>query len=182
MAEEKKVDTIDMDALSPKGKLHAEQYQILQQSKLKHQLEIEKIDVLLKYYEQTIPKEITVDTAKEEPKDDKQSLWLQQQTYSQTKGQHLQVPLRYSLFDTTGHTGASQIRKSYSSSSASATFTVAFADDRTTGEITISLTPTQTAALEEGRYVYDVELTKTSDSSVTRVIQGIVTVSPNATR
>ena len=60
MAEEKKVDTIDVDALSPKGKLHAEQYQILQQSKLKHQLEIEKIDVLLKYYEQTIPKEITV--------------------------------------------------------------------------------------------------------------------------
>jgi len=71
MAEEKKVDTIDVDALTPKGKLHAEQYQILQQSKLKHQLEIEKIDVLLKYYEQTIPKEITVDKAKEEPKDDK---------------------------------------------------------------------------------------------------------------
>ena len=69
MAEEKKVDTIDVDALSPKGKLHAEQYQILQQSKLKHQLEIEKIDVLLKYYEQTIPKEIKVD--KEETKDDK---------------------------------------------------------------------------------------------------------------
>jgi hypothetical protein len=87
-----------------------------------------------------------------------------------------------SLFDTTGYTGASQIRKSYSSSSASATFTVGFATDRATGEITISLTPTQTAALEEGRYVYDVELTKTADSSVTRVIQGIVTVSPNATR
>ena len=67
-------------------------------------------------------------------------------------------------------------------SSASATFTVSFATDRTSGEITISLTPTQTAALEEGRFVYDVELTKTSDSSVTRVIQGIVTVSPNATR
>ena len=45
--------TIDMDALSLKGKLHAEQYQQLQQSKLKHQLEIEKIDVLLKYYETT---------------------------------------------------------------------------------------------------------------------------------
>ena len=87
-----------------------------------------------------------------------------------------------SLFDLTGHTGASQIRKSYSSSSASATFTVSFATDRTSGEITISLTPTQTAALEEGRFVYDVELTKTDDSTVTRVIQGIVTVSPNATR
>ena len=71
MAEEKKVDTIDVDALTPKGKLHAEQYQILQQSKLKHQLEIEKIDVLLKYYEQTIPKEITVDKEEEAPKDDK---------------------------------------------------------------------------------------------------------------
>ena len=87
-----------------------------------------------------------------------------------------------SLFDTTGHTGASQIRKSYSSSSARATFTLSFNEDRATGEITISLTPTQTALLEEGRYVYDVELTKTADSSITRVIQGIVTVSPNATR
>ena len=70
MAEETK-PTIDMDALSPKGKLHAEQYQQLQQSKLKHQLEIEKIDVLLKYYETTIPKEVQEKTTKEEPKDDK---------------------------------------------------------------------------------------------------------------
>ena len=70
MAEETK-PTIDMDALSPKGKLHAEQYQQLQQSKLKHQLEIEKIDVLLKYYETTIPKEVLEKTTEEEPKDDK---------------------------------------------------------------------------------------------------------------
>ena len=70
MAEETK-PTIDMDALSPKGKLHAEQYQQLQQSKLKHQLEIEKIDVLLKYYETTIPKEVQEKTTEEEPKDDK---------------------------------------------------------------------------------------------------------------
>jgi hypothetical protein len=86
------------------------------------------------------------------------------------------------LFDLTGYTGASQIRKSYSSSSASATFTVSFASDRTTGELTLSLTAAQTASLDEGRYVYDVEVTKTSDSSVTRVIQGIVTVSPNVTK
>ena len=70
MAEETK-PTIDMDALSPKGKLHAEQYQNLQASKIKHQLEIEKIDVLLKYYETTIPKEVQEKTTKEEPKDDK---------------------------------------------------------------------------------------------------------------
>jgi|TARA_R110001592_G_scaffold58814_5_gene178104 hypothetical protein len=85
------------------------------------------------------------------------------------------------IFDLTGYTGASQVRKSYSSSSASATFTVSFASDRSTGQVTLTLTPTQTAALEEGRYVYDVEVTST-DSTVTRVLQGTVTVSPNATR
>jgi hypothetical protein len=85
------------------------------------------------------------------------------------------------IFDLTGYTGASQVRKSYSSSSASATFTVSFASDRSTGQVTLTLTPTQTAALEEGRYVYDVEVTS-SDSTVTRVLQGTVTVSPNATR
>jgi len=87
-----------------------------------------------------------------------------------------------SLYDLTGHTAAAQIRKSYSSSSASATFTVSIASDATTGVLTLALTPTQTALLDEGRYVYDVEVTKTSDSTVTRVIQGIVTVSPNATK
>lgn len=70
MAEETK-PTIDLEALTPKGKLHAEQYQNLQASKIKHQLEIEKIDVLLKYYETTIPKEVQEKTTEEEPKDDK---------------------------------------------------------------------------------------------------------------
>ena len=86
------------------------------------------------------------------------------------------------VFDLTGYTGAAQVRKSYSSSAASATFTVAFNSDRTTGKLTLTLTAVQTATLDEGRYVYDVEVTKTSDSTVTRVIQGIVTVSPNATK
>jgi|TARA_B100000085_G_scaffold70116_1_gene62816 hypothetical protein len=85
------------------------------------------------------------------------------------------------VFDLTDYTAASQIRKSYSSSSASATFTIAFSADRTLGQITLSLTPTQTANLEEGRYVYDTEVTS-SDSTVTRVLQGTVTVSPNVTR
>tara|TARA_R100001443_G_scaffold106641_1_gene116151 strand:+ start:20543 stop:20881 length:339 start_codon:yes stop_codon:yes gene_type:complete len=85
------------------------------------------------------------------------------------------------VFDLTDYTGAAQVRKSYSSSSASATFTISFSSDRTLGQITLSLTPTQTAELEEGRYVYDIEVTS-SDSTVTRVLQGTVTVSPNATR
>ena len=73
MAEEQtKPQDIDMEALTPKGKLHAEQYQQLQVSKLKHQLEIEKIEVLMKYYETTIPKEVQEKKEEEKaPKDDK---------------------------------------------------------------------------------------------------------------
>jgi len=85
------------------------------------------------------------------------------------------------VFNLTDYTAAGQIRKSYSSSSASATFTISFSADRSEGQITLSLTSTQTAAVEEGRYVYDIEVTS-SDSVVTRVLQGTVTVSPNVTR
>jgi len=54
--------------------------------------------------------------------------------------------------------------------------------DPTTGVITLSLTADQTSALEApARYVYDVEITNTSDSTVTRVIEGIITTSPNVT-
>ena len=85
------------------------------------------------------------------------------------------------ILDLAGHTAAAQIRKSYSSSS-STSFTTAIDSTTSTGKITLSLTSTQTAALEEGRYVYDLEITKTADSTVTRPIQGTVTVRPNVTR
>lgn len=85
------------------------------------------------------------------------------------------------LFTLTDYTVAAQLRKSYSSST-STTFTASIDSDPTTGKIILELTPTQTAALEEGRYVYDVEVTNTLTSEVTRVIQGVVTVSPNVTR
>jgi hypothetical protein len=53
------------------------------------------------------------------------------------------------------------------------------ASDTTTGVIELSLTDTQTAALDApSRYVYDVYITKTADSTVTRVIEGIITVNP----
>ena len=85
-----------------------------------------------------------------------------------------------SILDLAGYSAAAQVRKSYSSSSSTA-FTTAIDSTTSTGKITLSLTSAQTAALEEGRYVYDVEVTST-DSTVTRVLQGTVTVSPNATR
>jgi hypothetical protein len=77
----------------------------------------------------------------------------------------------------TGYTGAAQLRKHYTSSTA-VTFTVTI--DALNGEVTLSLTATQTAALTAGRYVYDVELT--IGSTVSRVIEGIVTVTPEVTK
>ena len=45
----------------------------------------------------------------------------------------------------------------------------------------MSLTADQTGALEEGRYVYDLEILQTSTSTITRVIEGIITVRPQVT-
>lgn len=79
--------------------------------------------------------------------------------------------------DLSDYTIASQMRKSYYTS----TYT-AFTTDKVnlTGELTISLTATQTSALKAGRYVYDIEI---EDSTETvRVLEGIVTVTPEVTK
>ena len=80
----------------------------------------------------------------------------------------------------TGHTVLAQIRKTYGSTT-STSFTTAIDSDPSTGKVTISLTDTQTTALEEGRYVYDVLITNSSGIK-TRAVQGIATVSPSVSR
>ena len=83
--------------------------------------------------------------------------------------------------DLTGYTAAAQIRKTYESSSATVSFTVAFNSDRTTGKLDISLTGAQTAVIAQGRYVYDVLITSGA-SAKTRVVEGIVTINPRVTQ
>ena len=78
-----------------------------------------------------------------------------------------------------GYSVAAQIRKTFLSSSATA-FTASISN-ASSGEITISLTDTQTTALEAGRFVYDVLLTA-SGGAKTRVVEGQVTVNPSVTR
>jgi len=85
-----------------------------------------------------------------------------------------------SALDLTSYTALAQIRKTYESTTAT-DFTATFAADRTTGQITISLTDTQTAALEYGRYVYDLVITDTVGVK-TRVVEGIATVNPSVSR
>ena len=61
-------------------------------------------------------------------------------------------------------------------------FSVQFKNPRSSGTLSISLTAVQTNALKAGRYVYDVEITKTSDAEVTRVVEGQIDVTPGVTR
>lgn len=82
------------------------------------------------------------------------------------------------VIDISGYTGAAQMRKHYTSSTAK-TFTVELGG--VNGTITLLMSANTTANIEAGRYLYDVELTDTS-GTVSRVFEGIVTVNPNITR
>lgn len=77
------------------------------------------------------------------------------------------------------YTAASQMRKSYYSTSASnITSTIT---GTANGEITLSMTAANTANLTAGRYLYDLVITA-PDSTKTRVVEGIVIVLAGVTR
>lgn len=81
--------------------------------------------------------------------------------------------------DLTGYTVKSQIRKSYSSSTAYNFTTSVFQAQQ--GKVRLELTAEQTGAIAPGRYLYDVEITSPSGTK-TRVVEGIVTVTPEITQ
>jgi hypothetical protein len=77
----------------------------------------------------------------------------------------------------TGYTGAAQMRKHYTSSNS---YSFAVAINPTAGVVTLTMNAASTSAITAGRYVYDCELT--SGSTISRVLEGIVTVTPQVTR
>ena len=83
------------------------------------------------------------------------------------------------VVDLTGQTVTSKLRKTHLSST-STTFTTALVS-ATDGTCSITLTDAVTAALTEGRYVWDLTTT-TSGGLITRRIEGRVTVTPSVTR
>lgn len=85
-----------------------------------------------------------------------------------------------SALDLTNYSVEAQIRKTYESLT-SVSFTTTISASPTTGLIDLELTPTQTAALEPGRYVYDLVITSAGGIK-TRVIEGIATVNPSVSR
>ena len=85
-----------------------------------------------------------------------------------------------SVMNLTGYNGCSQIKR-YESSAKTADFTVSFANDRTTGKVTISMGSTTTAAIKPGKYFYDV-LLNSPTGTTTRVVEGTALVKKSVTR
>ena len=81
--------------------------------------------------------------------------------------------------DLSGYSVASQMRKSYQSSTVF-DFTASIYD-APNGKIRLQLTDTQSQAIPPGRWLYDVEI-RSASGNKTRVLEGIVTVSPEITR
>jgi len=77
----------------------------------------------------------------------------------------------------TGYTGAAKIKK-HPGASTSTSFSVSIT--ALTGEVTISLTDTQTTDLEPGRYYYDVYLTS-NVGLVSRMVEGMAFVTAGIT-
>lgn len=95
--------------------------------------------------------------------------------------------------DLTGFSVRGQVRKSYSSSNAAATFTTSIGpittldgrDQNGKNAISFALSSTQTALLIEHDYVYDIELFSVDSNdteTVYRILEGKIYVNPEVTR
>ena len=80
----------------------------------------------------------------------------------------------------TGYTVTGQMRKTYTSSTATDFVTSITAPLH--GKVKIALTATTTNGLKAGRYVYDVEVTHTASGVVTRIVEGQAEVTPGVTQ
>lgn len=80
----------------------------------------------------------------------------------------------------TNYLFSGQIRKSYYSTNPTANLTITIVN-AANGNVNISLNAATTANIKAGRYLYDVKMTDTSNV-VTRVVEGIITITPQVTK
>lgn len=78
-----------------------------------------------------------------------------------------------------GYTAAAQARKHYTSNTA---YSFSVSINGSDGLVFLSMSANTTMSMAPGRYVYDCELTETASGKISRVLEGIVTVTPNVTR
>jgi hypothetical protein len=74
---------------------------------------------------------------------------------------------------------ANSLIKKWYTSSTSVPFNTTI--NTTSGVITLSLDANTTTNMTAGRYVYDVDITEISSGAVSRVVEGIITVTPSST-
>jgi len=87
-----------------------------------------------------------------------------------------------SAMNLTGYSVASQMRSTHDSSTVVGTFACSLSN-ATGGIIQMGMASGVTTNIEEGIYVYDVEITSSSGGgTVKRILQGTVTVTPEVTR
>jgi hypothetical protein len=74
-----------------------------------------------------------------------------------------------------------QIRKSYYSRKQTANLTINVIDSAN-GKINLTLTAANTATIAAGRYLYDVKMANTANGVVSRIYEGVATVTPQVTK
>jgi hypothetical protein len=79
-----------------------------------------------------------------------------------------------------GYSFSSQIKKSYYSANATANIVITVTD-ASNGNTMLSIDAANTANISPGRYVYDVKM-KDDTNITTRVVEGIVTITPQVTK
>jgi len=81
--------------------------------------------------------------------------------------------------DLTGFTAASQMRKSYQSSTAY-NFTTSISNP-SQGRVRVELSSEQSRVIPAGKYLYDIEV-RSPTGERTRVVEGIVLINPEITK
>ncbi len=108
---------------------------------------------------------------------DQGATWYLTVTYQNPNGTAINI---------TGYTAALQLRSLPSDATAVLTLTTAnggITITGATGTVAITASATQTQAIDEGNYYYDLEISSpTSPSVITRLVQGQIVVSPEVTR
>ena len=98
-----------------------------------------------------------------------------------TFSRQITVQENSSALNLTGYTARMQMRSTHDSSSIALTFTTTIASPASNGIINLTATASNSAAVEEGMYVYDLEI-ESSAGNVTRILEVQVTVTPEVTR
>ena len=84
------------------------------------------------------------------------------------------------VINVTGYAFTGQIRKSYYSTNPTANLTLSIVD-AANGNVKVSISAANTANIKAGRYLYDIKMRDTSNT-VTRLVEGVITITPQVTR